>query len=98
MATFWQDKRVCVTGGSGFLGLQIVHLLLERGAHVRSFGLVARPDHPLNRLLIEQEVGDIRDRQAVRRAVADCELIFHTAGLVACWGPALRMMREVHVE
>ena len=94
----WQDQPVCVTGGSGFLGLQIVRLLLQRGAKVRCFGLAARPDHPLNRLPVEQVVGDIRDREAVRRAVAACELIFHTAGLVACWGPALRLMREVHVE
>ena len=29
---FWADKRVCVTGGAGFLGKVIVHKLEERGA------------------------------------------------------------------
>ncbi len=31
-AAFWQDKRVIVTGGSGFLGSFIVDKLRERGA------------------------------------------------------------------
>jgi GDP-L-fucose synthase len=29
---FWQDKRVCVTGGAGFLGKHLVKKLKERGA------------------------------------------------------------------
>jgi FlaA1/EpsC-like NDP-sugar epimerase len=30
--TFWRDKRVIVTGGSGFLGSFIIDKLCERGA------------------------------------------------------------------
>jgi len=29
---FWQDKRVCVTGGAGFLGSYVVEKLQARGA------------------------------------------------------------------
>ena len=29
--SFWQDKRVIVTGGAGFLGSYIVEKLKERG-------------------------------------------------------------------
>ncbi|NSW53346.1 MAG: GDP-L-fucose synthase [Anaerolineae bacterium] len=32
MSTFWQDKRVCVTGGAGFLGSAVVAKLYQRGA------------------------------------------------------------------
>ncbi len=32
--SFWQDKRVLVTGGAGFLGRHVVGLLTERGAEV----------------------------------------------------------------
>ena len=34
-ATFWQDKRVTVTGGAGFLGSFVVEKLRERGAAPR---------------------------------------------------------------
>jgi nucleoside-diphosphate-sugar epimerase len=32
---FYTDKKVLVTGGSGFVGTAIVKQLLESGAHVR---------------------------------------------------------------
>jgi GDP-L-fucose synthase len=32
MTNFWQDKRVCVTGGAGFLGSFLLKKLAERGA------------------------------------------------------------------
>jgi GDP-L-fucose synthase len=32
MSDFWKDKRVCVTGGAGFLGSFILEKLAERGA------------------------------------------------------------------
>jgi dihydroflavonol-4-reductase len=95
----WTGRRVCVTGGSGFLGLHLVRLLQARGARVRTFGLPPRADHPLLQLRdVEHQFGDILDRAAVGRALADCDTVFHTAGLVAVWGPALARMHAVHVE
>ncbi len=32
MSEFWKDKRVCVTGGAGFLGSFVLEKLAERGA------------------------------------------------------------------
>jgi len=32
MSDFWRDKRVCVTGGGGFLGSFVVEELKRRGA------------------------------------------------------------------
>ncbi len=31
-SVFWRDKRVCVTGGAGFLGSFVVEKLRQRGA------------------------------------------------------------------
>jgi len=99
MSDFWRERRVCVTGGGGFLGFHLVRLLRECGARVRTFGLPPGPHHPLHAMAdVEQHQGDVLDAAAVGRAVADCAVVFHTAGLVAVWGPALAKMHAVHVE
>jgi dihydroflavonol-4-reductase len=97
--SFWAGRVVCVTGGTGFLGGHIVRQLLDQNATVRVLALPPRPDHPI---LAEPRVhgvyGDLLDSATVRRAVADCSVIFHTAGLVGTWGPALKRMHAVHVQ
>jgi GDP-L-fucose synthase len=54
---FWQDKRVIVTGGAGFLGSFVIQKLVERGA---TDILVPRIDHYnlTNRDSIEQLLDD----------------------------------------
>jgi dihydroflavonol-4-reductase len=97
--SFWADRPVCVTGGTGFLGGHLVRQLVGLGARVRSFALPARPGHPLlAERRVERIEGDLLDSHAVRRAVAGCSVVFHTAGLVATCGPALKKMHAVHVE
>jgi 2-alkyl-3-oxoalkanoate reductase len=76
--------KVLVTGGGGFLGTALVRSLRDRGLSVRS---LARGDYPhLQELGAEQFRGDIADAQAVARAVAGCETVFHTASKAGLWG------------
>ena len=96
---FWDGRRVCVTGGTGLLGYQIVRQLLREGARVRVLALPLEVAHPLlDQPGIETVFGDVRDRAVVRRAVVGCDMVFHTAGVVAVWGPLLRQMHSVNVD
>lgn len=98
MSGFWHGKRVCVTGGSGFLGFHLVKQLRRRGARVRVLALVPRSGHPLWNLPdVEKRFGDLLVADHVRHALAGCDVIFHTAGIVAVCGPSLERMFEVHV-
>lgn len=73
-----------VTGGGGFLGGVIVRKLLARGDTVRSF---SRTSHPgLAELGVEQVQGDLTDPDAIRRAAAGCEVVFHVAAKAGVWG------------
>jgi len=95
---FWYGKRVCVTGGTGFLGFTIVRQLVALDSHVRSLSLEPPAAHPLFSLgSVERFVGDIRRASLVHEACQGCDVIFHTAGPVAVWGPALPQVREIHV-
>ncbi len=77
MTNFWQDKRVMVTGGNGFLGKNIVRKLQERNA---AEVFVADIDGPLGR----GRGYDLRQLKDIRRALADSKphIVIHLAARV----------------
>jgi len=67
---FWKDRKVCVTGGDGFLGSYVLEKLAERGA---------------NQVFVPKiEEYNIVDPEAVKRLIADAnpDLILHLAANV----------------
>jgi len=71
-------SRTClVTGGSGFLGINLVRLLLRHGISVRSLD-IAPFDYP-ERDRVEAILGDIRDAATVVRAMQGVEAVVHCA-------------------
>ena len=66
-----------VTGGAGFLGINLVRYLLERGIEVVSLD-VAPFDYP-ERDSVKVLDGDIRDVEVVREAMDGVELVVHAA-------------------
>jgi dihydroflavonol-4-reductase len=89
---------VCVTGGTGFLGWQIVRQLRDLDVDVRILALQPDASHCVHNQPFETYWGDVRDPDLVGRATAGCSVIFHTAGLVGAWGKILEQMRSVHVD
>jgi nucleoside-diphosphate-sugar epimerase len=72
-----------VTGGAGFIGSHLVDALLARSRRVRVLDDFSsgRREFLLVDPALEVVTGDIRDPEAVRRAVAGVEVIFHEAAL-----------------
>ena len=87
--------KVLVTGGGGFLGEAVCRLLAARGDAVRS--LQRRRSAALDALGVDQRLADIRDGEAVRRAVAGCDAVVHCAAKAGAYGPD-REYREINVE
>lgn len=74
--------RVCVTGGTGFLGSYLVRDLLARGANVR---VLARPSPRADRLAaagVEISQGDLRDPDSIARGVRGADIVYHFAAKV----------------
>jgi len=76
--------KVLVTGGAGFLGKEIVKLLLNRGIEVRTLQRGTYTE--LDELDVEILTGDISDADTVLRASSGCDVIFHTAAKAGVWG------------
>jgi len=70
MNEFWHDRRICVTGGRGFLGQVVVRKLQERGAH--------------NIFVPPKEKYDLTKLEAINRMLSDArpDLIIHLAAQV----------------
>jgi nucleoside-diphosphate-sugar epimerase len=70
-------KSFLVTGGAGFLGINLVRLLLKHGHRVTSFDLLDF-DYP-ERGQVTEIRGDIRDRARVDEATQGIDVVIHTA-------------------
>lgn len=84
--SFWKDKRVLVTGHTGFKGSWLSLWLTERGANVSGLSLAPATSPSLHHLLGRDRAGDdgildIRDRLAVAARVMAVrpEIVFHLA-------------------
>ena len=81
---FYRGKRVLVTGGLGFIGLNTCARLLDLGAEVTALDNFMPPRvsemHTDFLARIRIAVADIRDEDKVERVVRDQEIIFNLAG------------------
>jgi len=71
-------SRYLITGGAGFLGINLARFLVRMGHQVVSLD-IADFDYPDVRDQIEIIRGDIRDRSAVDRAMEGIDIAVHTA-------------------
>ena len=78
---------VSVTGGTGFIGSQLVHRLVGDGLRVRV--LTRRPRRvlpaPLQATSVEIVGGEIHDADAVTRLVDGASTVYHLAGCAKPW-------------
>lgn len=83
-------SKVLVTGAGGFIGSHLCELCLAEGAAVRAFvhynsrsdlGMLEAVDKKSLKN-IEVISGDLRDSEAVRRAVRGCNCVFHLGALI----------------
>jgi len=66
-----------ITGGAGFLGINLCRYLRAQGQPVRSLDIA--PFRAADRCGVEVIEGDVRDRTAVEAALADIDVVVHCA-------------------
>jgi nucleoside-diphosphate-sugar epimerase len=81
-------KCVLVTGGSGFLGINLIRALRERGVEKIRVLDIAPFDYPeQGEPWLEFTLGDVRDVPAVEKCVSGCDMVVNTAAALPLYPP-----------
>lgn len=97
--------KIFVTGGAGFIGSHLVDALITRGHEVRVYDNLESQVHGNTQKVpeyfnrdAELIVGDIRNREALRKALGSAEVVFHEASAVGVGQSMYQVEKYVHVN
>ncbi len=87
--------KILITGSSGYLGRNMVRAALQKGHDVVGFDI--KSFNTGDNAFISY-TGDITDPEAVKRAAAGCQVVFHLAAALAQFEQDEKRMHQVNVS
>lgn len=91
------EKKILITGGTGFLGAHIVRQMLDAGAKDLRV-MASRVPAWMTDVGVEASEGSVTNRDDVAKAVKNASAIFHLAGKVSRDNDDAAEMNRVHLE
>jgi len=92
------STRVLLTGGTGFIGANLVRHLVERDREVLCLTRKSSPGLCLEGLPITTSQAPLGDVEALAQAMDGCEEVYHLAGIFDPSPKGEELMFQVHVE
>ena len=87
-----------VTGGTGFIGANLVHELVAREHSVKALVRDGSDLRGLEGVQVERVAGDLGDRDQLKAAMRGCDWCFHVAASYHLWLRDYRPMYAANVE
>jgi len=90
--------KAFVTGSTGFLGSHVARVVQSNGAELR---LLVRPSSRLDNIVdlnAERALGDLRDLNSLKHAMAGCDVVFHVAADYRLWAVNGQELYDSNVE
>lgn len=78
--------KFLVTGGAGFLGINLIRYIAAKGHQVSSYDIV-KFDYPDMNGKINIITGDIRNKELVDKSLNDIDIVIHTAAALPLYKP-----------
>src|SRR5688500_10795821 len=79
-----EGRRICITGGAGFIGSHLVERLIARNKlvvldnfHRNALKTAGLDGHPN----VEIVKGDVLDGEGMKKAIAGCDAVVHLASI-----------------
>lgn len=87
-----------VTGATGFLGYHLCRRLNDDGCKITILRRAKSNADALSKLKTVEVIGDITDREAVRKAVAGNDAVFHAAAHLSYWNAERQIQNETNIR
>ena len=89
--------KIFVTGGTGFVGREVVRQLLERGHQVRAL-IHRQQNNSLSSDVFEAVSGDTRKGESLSGLLAGCDAVIHLVGIIREFPTRGITFAELHTE
>ncbi len=89
--------KALVTGATGFVGGAVARALVKAGVEVRVLSRNGADLQNLAGLPVDQVIGDLRDAESLRRALAGCRHLYHVAAHYALWAKDPSIFYDINV-
>jgi NAD dependent epimerase/dehydratase len=82
------NKKIIITGATGFIGSHLTEMMVEQGYNVIAFDRYNPNnnwgwlEHSKYKNDLEVVLGDIRDYDSISKAMVGCDVVFHLAALI----------------
>jgi nucleoside-diphosphate-sugar epimerase len=90
--------RSLITGGTGYIGQHLAQELLSRGEEVSILALPGADDDGMKEKGVDVYFGDVRDPDAIRRALRGCSRVYHLAAYARNWARDEDMFFDINVR
>ena len=91
--------NILITGGTGFIGVQLVKRLNKLGHNLKILIRESSDISPLEGLKnIEYVIGDVRDIDSVYQAIDEIEIIYHLAAFTQIWAKNNSIYKDININ